>query len=346
MSLRFAATVAERHYDVAFDVADGETVALLGPNGAGKSTTLDVIAGLLRPDGGAVHLGDTELTGPRAWVAPHARRVALLAQEPLLFPHLSVLDNVAFGPRSTGVGRRAAHEAARHWLAQVEAGGLADRSPGHLSGGQGQRVAIARALAADPRLLLLDEPLSALDVAVAPAVRQTLRRVLADRTAVVVTHDALDALLLADRVVVLEGGQVVEDGPTTDVLAWPRSAFAAQIAGLDLVRGTWDDGVRTDTGDLVQGMIAGPAPEAGDPVIAVFRPAAVSVYRKAPGGSPRNALEVTVTDLEPRGGGQIRVRAGELAADVTTYAVAELDLVHGSQVTFSVKASEVAIYRT
>lgn len=346
MSLRFAATVAERRYDVAFDVADGETVALLGPNGAGKSTTLDVIAGLLRPDGGAVHLDDTELTGSRAWVAPHARRVALLAQEPLLFPHLGVLDNVAFGPRSAGVGRRAAQDAARHWLAEVEAEELADRSPGQLSGGQGQRVAIARALAADPRLLLLDEPLSALDVAVAPAVRQTLRRVLADRTAVVVTHDALDALLLADRVVVLEGGRVVEDGPTTDVLARPRSAFAAQIAGLDLVRGTWDDGVRTQAGDLVRGLVSGPAPGSGDPVVAVFRPAAVSVYRTPPGGSPRNAIEVTVTDLEPRGGGQVRVRAGELAADVTTYAVADLDLVHGTRVTFSVKASEVAIYRT
>lgn len=346
MSLRFDARVADRRYEVAFEVADGETVALLGPNGAGKSTTLDLVAGLLRPDRGRVHLDDTELSGPRAWIAPHARRIALLAQEALLFPHLSVLENVAFGPRSAGASRQVARETARRWLAQVEAEELADRAPRQLSGGQAQRVAIARALAAEPRLLLLDEPLAALDVAVAPAVRQTLRRVLADRTAIVVTHDALDALLLADRVVVLEGGRVVEDGPTADVLARPRSAFAARIAGLDLVRGVWDDGVRTPNGELVQGLVSGPEPAPGDPVIAVFRPAAVGVFRTPPGGSPRNALAVTVSDLEPRGGGQIRVRAGELAADVTTYAVAELDLAPGAAVTFSVKASEVAIYRT
>ena len=346
MTLRLEAGVAERRYDVALDVADGETVALLGPNGAGKSTTLDLVAGLLRPDTGGVHLDGRELTGPRTWVAPHDRRVALLAQEPLLFPHLSVLDNVAFGPRSAGAGRAAARGAARHWLAEVGAEDLADRSPAQLSGGQGQRVAVARALAADPRLLLLDEPMAALDVAVAPALRQTLRRVLADRSVLVVTHDALDALLLADRVVVLEGGRVVEAGPVAEVLSRPRSAFAARIAGLDLLRGHWEDGVRTADGLHVRGLVTGPEPAPGDPVVAVFRPAAVSIFREPPGGSPRNALAVTVTDLEPRGGGQVRVRAGELAADVTAYAVADLDLVHGSPVTFSVKASEVAIYRT
>jgi molybdate transport system ATP-binding protein len=346
MTLRLEATVAERRYDVALDVADGETVALLGPNGAGKSTTLDLVAGLLRPDTGGVHLDGVELTGPRAWVPPHRRRIALLAQEPLLFPHLRVLDNVAFGPRSAGVPTKAARETARRWLAEVGTEDLADRTPGQLSGGQAQRVAVARALAADPRLLLLDEPMAALDVAVAPALRQTLRRVLADRSAVVITHDALDALLLADRVVVLEAGRVVEAGPATEVLARPRSAFAARIAGLDLVRGIWDDGVRTDDGTVVQGLVSGPAPEPGDAVIAVFRPSSVAVFRGRPGGSPRNALDVVVTDIEPRGGGQVRVRAGDLAADVTSYAAAELDLTHGTRVTFSVKASEVAIYGT
>src|SRR4029079_1626297 len=173
---------------------------------------------------------------------PHARGVALLAQEPLLFPHLSALDNVAFGPRSGGRQRSASRAVAQRWLAEVDAEEYADRRPAQLSGGQAQRVAIARALAADPRLLLLDEPMAALDVAGPPAARQTLWRVLKDRSAVIVTHDVLDALLLADRVVVLDGGQVVEEGPSSVVLAEPRSAFAARIAGLNLIEGTWHDG--------------------------------------------------------------------------------------------------------
>ena len=158
------------------------------------------------------------------WVPPHDRGVALLAQEPLLFPHLSALDNVAFGPRSIGEARSKAHALAEHWLGEVDAAQYADRKPAQLSGGQAQRIAVARALAADPRLLLLDEPMAALDVAVAPAVRQMLRQVLADRSAVIVTHDVLDALLLADRVLVMEDGHVVEEGPTAELLARPRSA--------------------------------------------------------------------------------------------------------------------------
>ena len=180
--------------------------------------------------------------GARVDVAPHRRRIALLAQEPLLFPHLSVLDNVAFGPRSAGAGRSESRGRAREWLEEVGIGDLADRRPAQLSGGQAQRAAVARALAAEPDLLLLDEPMAALDVAVTPALRQTLRRVLAERTCVVVTHDVLDALLLADRVLVLEGGRVVEQGPTREVLTRPRSAFAARLAGLNLVVGTWSDG--------------------------------------------------------------------------------------------------------
>ena len=344
--MQLEAVVPERGVDAALEVAEGETVALLGPNGAGKSTLLSVAAGLLRPAAGRVVLEGAELTGGRH-VAPHARRTALLAQDPLLFPHLTVLDNVAFGPRCAGVGRRAARQRAQEWLDEVGVGDLAARRPAGLSGGQAQRVAVARALAAEPRLLLLDEPMAALDVAVAPALRQTLRRVLAGRTALVVTHDVLDALLLADRVVVLEEGRVVEDGPTSDVLARPRSAFAARVAGLNLLPGRWTDtpehGVRTDGGVLVAGTSSGPAMAEGGPAVAVFRPSAVSVFRSAPGGSPRNALDVVVTDLEPRGD-QVRVRAGGLAADVTAHAAADLDLAPGTRVTFSVKAAEVAVY--
>ncbi|KRB77878.1 molybdenum ABC transporter ATP-binding protein [Nocardioides sp. Root190] len=344
MSLSVDLRVHERDVTVSFEIADGETVALLGPNGAGKSTTLDVVAGLLRPDAGEIRLDGEVLTGPDRWVAPHARRTALLAQDPLLFPHLDVLENVAFGPRSRGVARRTARETARHWLAEVGAEDLAERRPARLSGGQAQRVAVARALAADPRVLLLDEPMAALDIAAAPAVRHLLQGVLADRTALIVTHHVLDALLLADRVVVLDGGRVVEDGPTGVVLSRPRSAFAASFAGLNLVTGTaTPGGLRREDGTVLHGTTADPSPAHGDPVVAVFRPSAVAVHRDPPGGSPRNVLRTRVSAMEPLGG-TIRVRAGELAADVTLEAAAELGLAPGEDVTFVVKATEVDIH--
>lgn len=344
MSLVVDVQVADRDVEVAFEVAEGETVAVLGPNGAGKSTTLDVLGGLLRPDAGRVVLDGEELTGDGRWVAPHARRTALLAQDPLLFPHLSVLENVAFGPRSRGAGRAAARATARQWLAEVDATALADRKPAQLSGGQAQRIAVARALAADPRLLLLDEPMAALDVAVAPALRQLLRTVLADRTAVVVTHHVLDALLLADRVVVLEEGRVVEQGPAGVVLSRPRSAFAARFAGLNLVSGVATaDGVRRPDGFVLHGTPGDPPPGHGSAAVAVFRPSSVAVHREPPGGSPRNVLAVRVDELEPLGD-LVRVRAGELAADVTVAAVAELGLAPGQEVSFVVKATEVDLY--
>jgi molybdate transport system ATP-binding protein len=350
MTFEFSATVTERDVDVAFTVEPGETVALLGPNGAGKSTVLAVAAGLLRPDVGRVMLDGRPLTvvgsnGRHDWVAPHDRQIALLAQDPLLFPHMTVLDNVEFAPRSRGIRRSEAHATARHWLEQVGVAELAGRKPSQVSGGQAQRVAVARALAADPRLLMLDEPMAALDVAVTPALRQTLRRVLADRSVLLVTHDALDALLLADTVIVLDSGRIVEQGPAAEVLARPRSAFAARIAGLNMLTGTWRrDGVHTNAGNDVHGMVTGPTPADGEPVVAVFPPTAVSIFLEPPGGSPRNAMSTHITEIEPHGD-RIRVRAGELSADVTAQAVADLDLVPGAAATFSVKATEVSVYR-
>ena len=351
MTFDLTGAVSERGFDLSMHVESGEVLAVLGPNGSGKSTAMALIAGLLRPDSGRASLDERVLFDlgrsghPQIWVPPHARGVALLAQEPLLFPHLSALDNVAFGPRSVGHPRGTSRAVAERWLDEVDAGQYAHRKPAQLSGGQAQRIAVARALAADPRLLLLDEPMAALDVAVAPAVRQMLRRVLHDRSAVIVTHDVLDALLLADRVLVIDGGQVVEEGPTAQVLARPRSAFAARIAGLNMVRGTLDGhAVRGSDGTLVAGLADQPIAQ-GDPAVAVFRPSAVGVYRRPPGGSPRNVLQVTITELEPFGE-QIRVRTDQLSADVTATAVAELDLAPGTRVVFAVKATEVAIYRS
>ncbi|MFD6453523.1 sulfate/molybdate ABC transporter ATP-binding protein [Nocardia sp. NPDC060220] len=393
--LSVSARIAARDLDVRIDVAAGEVLAVLGPNGAGKSSLLQVIAGLVVPDEGHVRLGDRSLTDTAEGIAlpPHRRAVSLLAQDPLLFPHLSVRDNVAFGPRSRGASTRTARKIAEGWLTAVDATAFADRHPGALSGGQAQRVALARALAVDPDLLLLDEPMSALDVDVAPAMRTLLRRVLRDepgrahpRCAVLVTHDIIDAITLADRLVVLEAGRVVESGPVAEVMSHPRNPFAARVAGLNLLRGTgvesallpasaqsWDqpnsaDQPGADEPAMPRTPLDEQAPAFGTVLVedlgvdgrvvgdfvpgaraaAVFSPAAVSVFRTRPGGSPRNVFTVDIAEITDRGG-IVRVRgdaprAPGLCADLTPAAVAQLQLTIGARVYFAVKATEVRVY--
>lgn len=346
MSLDVKLSVPDRGVDVEFGLDTGRTLALLGPNGTGKSTILDVVAGLLRPHDGRVIVDgrvQTEIRDGRTetFVRPHQRGIALLAQEPLLFPHLSALENVAFGPRSAGVARGAARETARAWLQRVHTEDLADRRPREVSGGQAQRIALARALATDPDVVLLDEPLAALDAQIAPALRSVLKEVLAARTTLLVTHDLIDALLLADDVAVIEDGSIVEHGPALDVLTRPRSAFAAHLADLNMAVGVADESaVRLDDGQRVQG--SGDVAD-GTAAVAVFRPGAVSIFREPPGGSPRNHLRVRVSEIEPHSGG-IRVRAGDFSADVTTASLAELALEPGDDVVFAVKATEVTVY--
>jgi molybdate transport system ATP-binding protein len=340
--------------DVTLTAEPGEVLAVLGPNGAGKSTLLAVLAGLLRPDGGHVRIGDRLVTGDGVHVAPHRRGVGLLAQQALLFPHLSALRNVAFGPRAHGVPRAAAEQRAGELLAAVDAAELAQRRPAQLSGGQQQRVALARALAPEPGLLLLDEPLAALDVDATPAMRSLLRRVIrqAKQTAVLVTHSALDALVLSDRVLVLTAGAVVEQGATREVLARPRCPFTARIAGLNLIAGVrCPEGVCAPDGLVVAGRVhdVGPAESA----VAVFPPSAVAVFVDEPHGSPRNVLPVRLAAIEPRGD-VVRLRAAArpdgpawadgLAADVTPAAVADLGVEPGAEVWFAVKATEVEIH--
>jgi molybdate transport system ATP-binding protein len=343
--------------DVDVAVEPGEVVAVLGPNGSGKSTLLGTLAGLFAPESATVTLAERVLTDTTAGVTVpvHRRRVGLLSQQALLFPHLSARDNVAFGPRCAGRGRRAAAAVADRWLAEMGVAELADRRPAELSGGQAQRVAIARALAVEPDLLLLDEPFAALDVDAAPAVRAVLRRVVRDvgQTVLVVTHDVLDAVVLADRLVVLADGEVVEQGPTAEVLARPRSGFAARIAGLGLVSGTaCAGGLKASDGTLVSGAASEPVEE-GEPAVAVFAPRSVAVHRDRPGGSPRNVLPVRLAAMEPQGE-VVRLRAGAtergpawvdgLAADVTPAAVAELGVEPGDELWFAVKAAEVAVH--
>ncbi len=358
--LQLRAVVAERDLDVEFSVSAGEVLAVLGPNGAGKSTALHVIAGLVRPDEGVVRLGDRLLTDTTAGVnvATHDRRVGLLLQDPLLFPHLSVAANVAFGPHSRRRffrSTRAAETAtALRWLREVNAEGFADRKPRQLSGGQAQRVAIARALAAEPDVLLLDEPLSGLDVAAAAGIRAVLRTVVT-RTGcavVLVTHELLDVFTLADRVLVLESGRIAEFGPVADVLTAPRSHFGARIAGINIVNGTVsrDGSLRDRSGAHWHATPAQRLDAHVVNAVAVFPPAAVAVYRDHPHGSPRNTVEVTVAELDVRGSA-VLIRGREqpdgapgLAAEITADAATELRLTPGERVWFSVKAHEVTLY--
>ncbi|MGY1737323.1 ABC transporter ATP-binding protein [Geodermatophilus sp. SYSU D00684] len=332
--------------DVALDVPDGEVLAVLGPNGAGKSTLLRVLAGLLPPDGGRVVVDGTVWDDVDAGVQlpAHRRPLGMVFQDHLLFPHLSVLDNVAFGPRTRGASKAQARRAAAAWTERVGLAGLGDRRPAQLSGGQAQRAALARALVGDPALLLLDEPLSALDARTRLAVRAELRRHLADYggSTVLVTHDPVDAMALADRVVVVEDGRVVQAGTPSDVSRHPRTDYVARLVGLSLLPGTGEGtAVRLDGGGVVA-----VAEETAGPVFVAVRPESVALYPVRPEGSPRNVWPARVAGATPHGATVRCELDGEvpLVADVTATAFAELGLAPGSPVWAVVKASEVAVY--
>ncbi|MUM17656.1 ABC transporter ATP-binding protein [Mycobacterium sp. CBMA271] len=350
--LRFDAGHSGRGVHAAFTVAPGETVAVVGPNGAGKSTLLALIAGLLRPDTGEIRLGDHVLTscGTGTFVPTHQRRTALLLQEALLFPHLTVAANVEFGLRARRLHRGDISASRDRWLESVGAGDLARRRPGELSGGQAQRVAIARALATEPDLVLLDEPLSGLDADSAPAIRALLGRVLGrdGHSALIVTHDIMDAVAIADRVMVLEGGRITELGDTTTVLARPSSQFGARFAGVNLVEGTMDEDGALRAGDLViHGVWAGTgSASSGQHAVAVFGPRTVGVHMSPPGGSPRNAIAVSITTLTAHGDTVVvTATAGTtiFTAHITAVAAAELRLTPEASAYFAVKAHEVVI---
>jgi molybdate transport system ATP-binding protein len=334
------------HLAVDLHVADGEVLAVLGPNGAGKSTLLRVLAGLLLPDGGTVVVdGATWDDVPAGThLAPHRRPLGVVFQDSLLFPHLSVGDNVAFGLRTRGVRRAPARATAAQWLTRVGLDGLGSSRPGRLSGGQAQRAALARALVGDPAVLLLDEPLSALDARTRLTVRAELRRHLAEfgGSTVLVTHDPVDAMALADRVLVVEDGRVVQAGTPSEISRRPRTDYVARLVGLSLLPGTGaGDSVRLDGGGVVA-----VGEEAVGPVFAAVRPESVALYLERPHGSPRNVWPARLVGATPHGHTVRCELAGEvpLVADVTATAFAELGLVPGAEVWATVKASEVAVY--
>ena len=333
--------------DVRLTAEPGDVIAVIGPNGAGKSTLARALAGIEPIDDGQVICdGETwEAPGGRR-VDAQRRRVGMVFQEGLLFPHLSALRNVAYGPRSRGAGRRTAESSARAWLARLGVEDLADRRPGQLSGGQAQRVAIARALATEPRLVLLDEPLSALDVGVAMALRIELTRHLAAHhgVSVLVTHDALDAMTVANRVLVIDDGRVAQDGTPAEVAQRPATDHVARLVGLNVLRGSSSGtSIRLARGST----LVSSTPARGD-VSACFTPSAVTLTLAEPTGSARNRWQGAVTSVAPHGSAvRVHVDAvGGLIADVTPASAAQLGLVPGAPVWATVKATEISVYST
>jgi molybdate transport system ATP-binding protein len=331
---------------VALDAADGETVAVLGPNGAGKTTLLRALAGLVSLDDGVVRIDHTVMDQPSsgAYVVPERRSVGVVFQDYLLFPHLTVLENVAFGLRSRGTPRAEARRRAHEWLGRVGLDEHARAKPGALSGGQQQRVALARALVTEPRLLLLDEPLAALDAGTRVELRRELRTHLNTfgGARVIVTHELLDAVALADRLVVLEGGRVAQSGTVDDVTARPRSRYVADLVGVNLLRGVGNDHEVTLDGG---GVVVTADPVAGDVYVAI-QPHSVSLHRARPEGSPRNVWSGRVRGVDLLGD-RVRIHVDgvvPVVAEVTAGAVGDLGLHDGVDVWATVKATEVDVY--
>ncbi len=334
------------HLDCDVEVDAGVTVAVLGPNGAGKTTLLRAIAGLVPVEAGHIEVDgvvfDDAASGAR--LTPEARRVGFVFQDHGLFPHLSVLDNVAFGLRARGLDRRVANARAYEWLQRVDLASYASSRPSALSGGQSQRAALARVLVTDPHVLLLDEPLAAVDASGRLELRRALREHLAGFAGVrlLITHDPLEAASLAERIIVLEGGRVTQEGTFIDVTSRPRSTWIATMAGLNLLRGAVSAGALVIDG----GATLTVASDVRGPALATIHPRAVALYRQAPDGSPRNVLRLSVAGVDPEGD-RWRIRLDgtvPLVAEVTPAAASELQLADGGEVFAVVKATEIDVY--
>ena len=332
--------------DVAFTVEPGEVLAVLGPNGAGKTTLLRCLAGLQPIDHGRITLGARVLDEPATatFVPPERRPVSVVFQDYLLFAHLNALDNVAFGLQARGMARATARGRAGEWLDRLGLGDHTRHRPAALSGGQQQHVALARALATDPSLLLLDEPLAALDATTHANVRRDLRRHLAvfDGVRVLITHDPLDAYALADRVIVIEAGHITHSGTLAAIAAQPRSRYVAHLVGTNLLTGTIDTAIFRTAGGaslVVDDSHQGPA-------YAAITPSAIALYRTPPDGSPRNVWRTTIADID-QSFDRARVTLNAplpITAELTVAGLAALDSHPGDEIWASVKATEIATY--
>ena len=336
--------------DLTLDIEPGETLAVLGPNGAGKSTAVAAISGLLALDGGHLRLGGQVLDDPTrsVFVPPEKRRMGVVFQRYVLFEHLSILENVAFGSRSKGIDKRAARAAAHVWLDAFDLGEVAAARPADLSGGQAQRVAIARALACDPALLLLDEPMAALDIGTRNQTRRLLSAHLGQFPGprLLITHDPTDAFLLADRICVIEAGRLVQMGSTDDLRRRPATAYVAAFAGTNLLTGISRHGIVALDG-LGSTLQASDTHTEGA-VLLTVHPSAIALHATEPHGSPRNAWESVVVSVEALG--EItRVVLGDpipLLVDVTPASIRELKIAPGERIWASVKATELSVSAT
>ena len=324
-----------------------EVVAILGPNGSGKTTLLRLLAGLCPIDEGRITIDGKVVDDPQegVFVAPERREVGVVFQDYLLFPFLTARENVAFPLRCQKVPKGEARLRADEWLQRVGLGDRVTARPLELSGGQAQRVALARAVVSGPRVLLLDEPLSALDAAARIDIRRELREHLSRvrGARLVVTHDPVDASTLADRVVILEHGRIVQQGVMSEIAMHPRSNYVAELVGLNLFRGTASDGVVIlDQGGEV--VIADHGARGN--VCVVLHPRAVSLLLGEMQGSARNRWPGRIAELDNLGG-RVRVRIDAsvpIVAEITSDAASDLRLEVGSDVIATVKASELQVY--
>jgi len=347
INARIVASRGAFQLEADIDVDSGTTLAVLGPNGAGKSTLLRAIAGLERIDRGSITLDGQVVDNAHSIFTPaHQRRIGVVFQDYALFWHMSILENVAFGPRALGMTGKRAREHAQQILDRLGIGDLANRRPSEVSGGQAQRVALARALAPAPTNLLFDEPLAALDIETRQAVRVELQHRLEDfsGSTILVTHDPLDAMLLADRVVVLESGCIVQHGTPTELAQRPATAYVAALMGVNLLPGTADAGLVHLLGGgslrIRDGRLHGPC-------LALIRPEAITISLEEPHGSARNAWTGCVSAIEALHD-RVRVHVEgkpSVIAAITPAAIAELRLQRGATIWLSVKAMEVDAYQ-